>query len=46
MAIRRGKFPGGLVPGELEDVETAAEVGRVGEGLELAECRRIGFSFL
>ena len=35
-----------MVPGKFEDVETAAEVGGVGEGLELAERGGGGVSFL
>ena len=46
VAICRGKFAGGLVPGQFEDVETAAEVGGVGEGLKLAESGGVGISLL
>ena len=36
----------GLIPREFEDVETAAKVGGMGEGLELAESGGVGVTFL
>jgi len=48
VSVEAGGFMGsaGRVPREFEDVEAAAEVGRVGEGLELARKRRLRVALL
>ena len=45
MTIRGGQLRSGALPRELKQVETAAEVGRVGQGEELAERGGIRISF-
>ena len=46
MSIGGAELATGSVPGQLEDLETAAKLSRVSESLKLAEGGKVGISFL